>query len=326
MPERDGGNQSYGHQRRPSRPLQDISQNGRVGFEDTFIGDILGVDGSVGLRGNPGMMASIGGARRQPQQAASPVVAATQTGAPTQAVVVADPATQPITDVMEPAVAQPGDATPVPIETTVLDSNGQPLPMDPDSAPIDSPGTAGGAALGMGTLVPMVAAAINESEPTPPSNGNATPKAASAVDDIAPDDGNQQNDRQPQGSRTRRDNRAARQAQAPVTTGASATTPDATPQATTQAAPDPADAPIQTEEVVNRTATLPEGVTTDDKAFTGNQEERLVQAGRTQEGDLIFRDAQRGDYVVKNPNGGSLRAAHQDALLRALQGVRAAVR
>lgn len=53
--------------RRPSiydNPLQDISQNNSVGIEDSFIGDILGLDGQAGVQG-PGMGASLEGARRR---------------------------------------------------------------------------------------------------------------------------------------------------------------------------------------------------------------------------------------------------------------------
>lgn len=45
--------------------LRDISGDGKVGFGDTYMGDLLGFDGSFGIaEGNPGMAASIGGARR----------------------------------------------------------------------------------------------------------------------------------------------------------------------------------------------------------------------------------------------------------------------
>ena len=45
--------------------LRDISGDGQVGFADTYMGDLLGFDGSFGIaEGNPGMAASIGGGRR----------------------------------------------------------------------------------------------------------------------------------------------------------------------------------------------------------------------------------------------------------------------
>jgi len=45
--------------------LRDISGDGTVNFGDTYMGDLLGFDGSFGIgEGNPGMASSIGGGRR----------------------------------------------------------------------------------------------------------------------------------------------------------------------------------------------------------------------------------------------------------------------
>jgi hypothetical protein len=46
------------------RPLLDMNEDGRISFGDTFLGDLLGADGRAGVQG-PGMLASMGGARRQ---------------------------------------------------------------------------------------------------------------------------------------------------------------------------------------------------------------------------------------------------------------------
>ena len=47
------------------RDLKDISGNQKIGFEDTFLGDLLGFDGKMGTKGKPGLLASLKGARRK---------------------------------------------------------------------------------------------------------------------------------------------------------------------------------------------------------------------------------------------------------------------
>jgi hypothetical protein len=47
------------------RDLKDISGNQKIGFEDTFLGDLLGFDGKLGTKGKPGLLASLKGARRK---------------------------------------------------------------------------------------------------------------------------------------------------------------------------------------------------------------------------------------------------------------------
>ena len=47
------------------RDLKDTSGNKSIGFEDTFLGDLLGFDGKIGTKGKPGLLASLGGARRK---------------------------------------------------------------------------------------------------------------------------------------------------------------------------------------------------------------------------------------------------------------------
>jgi len=58
--------------------LQDVTGDNQVNFGDTFLGDLLGVDGAAGLQGRAGMLASMGGARRgqpvAPEQSARPQV------------------------------------------------------------------------------------------------------------------------------------------------------------------------------------------------------------------------------------------------------------
>jgi len=58
--------------------LQDVTGDNQVNFGDTFLGDLLGVDGAAGLQGRAGMLASMGGARREqaggPEQSARPQV------------------------------------------------------------------------------------------------------------------------------------------------------------------------------------------------------------------------------------------------------------
>lgn len=128
MPYEDGGNQSYGHQRNPSiydKPLQDISQNGRIGLEDTFIGDLFGADGRIGAQG-PGMAASLQGARRQK---AIEIVQA-------QGLPVTEQNVQQVMPMIdEPAVAEPGSTIPPEVTTSVLPpADAQPTQ---DGAPID---------------------------------------------------------------------------------------------------------------------------------------------------------------------------------------------
>ena len=50
--------------------LMDMNEDGQISFADTFVGDLLGFDGRMGLHGNPGMSASMQGARRLQQSGA----------------------------------------------------------------------------------------------------------------------------------------------------------------------------------------------------------------------------------------------------------------
>lgn len=59
--ERKGG--VFGGRERLREDLRDISGDGKVGFEDTWLGDLLGADGKVGTQG-PGLRRSWFGARR----------------------------------------------------------------------------------------------------------------------------------------------------------------------------------------------------------------------------------------------------------------------
>jgi hypothetical protein len=47
------------------RDLKDTSGNQSIGFEDTYLGDLLGFDGKMGTKGKPGLLASLKGARRK---------------------------------------------------------------------------------------------------------------------------------------------------------------------------------------------------------------------------------------------------------------------
>ena len=47
------------------RSLKDMSGNKSIGFEDTYLGDLLGFDGKMGTKGKPGLLASLKGARRK---------------------------------------------------------------------------------------------------------------------------------------------------------------------------------------------------------------------------------------------------------------------
>lgn len=68
-PERKGG--IFGGRRSLKEDLQDTSGNERVGFEDTWLGDVLGFDGSIGTSG-PGLRESWRGARRRRAEPVDP--------------------------------------------------------------------------------------------------------------------------------------------------------------------------------------------------------------------------------------------------------------
>ena len=49
-----------------SRRLKDINKDGKRNFGDTFLGDLLGADGKIGIgKGRPGLIESLKGARRE---------------------------------------------------------------------------------------------------------------------------------------------------------------------------------------------------------------------------------------------------------------------
>lgn len=70
-----------------SRKLKDINKDGKRNFKDTFLGDLLGVDGKAGIqKGRPGLKASLKGARREDGKAdttAKKVQKAKKEGTPT---------------------------------------------------------------------------------------------------------------------------------------------------------------------------------------------------------------------------------------------------
>ena len=49
-----------------SRKLKDISGDGKTDLADTYLGDLIGLDGKIGIgKKNPGLKASLKGARRE---------------------------------------------------------------------------------------------------------------------------------------------------------------------------------------------------------------------------------------------------------------------
>lgn len=116
--------------------LQDVSGDQQVSFADTFLGDLLGFDsGGAGLQGNPGMLASIQGARRaapmegqpQPQPGAQggggPDAAAS--AAPSQSLRPQRPQMRP----EDMPIDNPMDSDEIP-----RDENGNPLPVIANAA------------------------------------------------------------------------------------------------------------------------------------------------------------------------------------------------
>lgn len=59
----NGGRKAFGGETRPLKGLTDVSDNGRVGLGDTWLGDVLGLDGQFGVQG-PSLKESRAGARR----------------------------------------------------------------------------------------------------------------------------------------------------------------------------------------------------------------------------------------------------------------------
>jgi hypothetical protein len=62
-----------------SKPLKDINKDGNKNFKDTFLGDLIGADGKIGInKGNPGLKASLKGERREKPAAKTTTKAATK--------------------------------------------------------------------------------------------------------------------------------------------------------------------------------------------------------------------------------------------------------
>jgi len=114
------------------RDLKDTSGNQKIGFEDTFLGDLLGFDGKMGTKGKPGLLASLKGARRKkPGQGAPKRPAAKKKKVPK-----ADPGrqTNPIPIKKKVPKADPGRQTnPIPINTRRNEPgrNTNPIPVKP---------------------------------------------------------------------------------------------------------------------------------------------------------------------------------------------------
>ena len=57
-----------------SRKLKDITGDGKRNFADTYLGDLIGLDGKIGIgKGRPGLKASLKGARREDPEGKKPV-------------------------------------------------------------------------------------------------------------------------------------------------------------------------------------------------------------------------------------------------------------
>ena len=97
------------------RDLKDTSGNQSIGFEDTYLGDLLGFDGKLGTKGKPGLLASLKGARRKKPGQGAPKRPAVKK----KKVVKADPGrqTNPIPINKKPKRNEPGRNTnPIPVK------------------------------------------------------------------------------------------------------------------------------------------------------------------------------------------------------------------
>jgi hypothetical protein len=341
-----------------------MNGDGRVTFADTFLGDLLTNDG--GLRGgNPGMMASLGGARRTRDEAVAMVQ---QQGLPVteqnvQSVMAslrpqARGEGEPVIsdDVLLGTPAMPADPAMPPLDgTPVGGPNLGPedpaliddLPVGADGNPIAAAATGVAAVAGGAGIAALIARARSRNR-RDAAEARAELKAMGLGLDGEILDAPQITDGRPS-SVARREARNGtvdgsvvdvnipRSDNAlPAPEAQTARTPQpSAPPAPTQPRIAAEDADLSgdidqyvrgTQEVAPPRAVvdtpLPEGVTRDTQAFTGTQQERLVQAEAGPNGEQIFRDAQRGDFVVKDPNGGSMRAPTLDALRSALRAIR----
>jgi len=114
------------------RSLKDTSGNKSIGFEDTFLGDLLGFDGKMGTKGKPGLLASLKGARRKKPGAAT---TKKKTVVKKKKVIKADPGrqTNPIPINKKPKRNEPGRNTnPIPINTQRNEPgrNTNPIPIN----------------------------------------------------------------------------------------------------------------------------------------------------------------------------------------------------
>lgn len=63
-----------------SRELKDITGDGKRNFADTYLGDLIGLDGKIGIKkGRPGLRASLKGARREDPDTKKPTTKKTTT-------------------------------------------------------------------------------------------------------------------------------------------------------------------------------------------------------------------------------------------------------
>ena len=75
----DGGQESpFGGPAASLGDLNDVNNDGKVDFADTFLGDLLGLDGKIGVQG-PGLKASLQGARRSKSKDTSKSTSPTST-------------------------------------------------------------------------------------------------------------------------------------------------------------------------------------------------------------------------------------------------------
>jgi hypothetical protein len=324
--------------------LQDVNQDNQVSFADTWIGDMLGMDGQGGVQG-PSMRDSMAGARRRAievmQAQGMPMTQANLARAMNAPG--GGNAAQP-SDIAQPGTVMHEDQ---PVTTQALDENGnsvagplaiaatgaaaavarkklmgKPLEVGPDGKLVlPAAGNRGMAAQiePLRALTPQQAAeqgwavvGINYpsgSNALPASGRSATP-AIDMIDGTAED--------------VTDVSRSAAQPASTPTPNPSNTRPgagDAATPTTGPAAAPPESAPISTEEIMGTPRA--EGVKEIPNPVSGVNPGKLIDTGMLgPAGEMTFRDAINGGYSAKDANGVWINALTMDALHRALRAVR----
>jgi len=109
------------------RALKDTSGDGKITFADTFLGDLLGLDGKVGTKGKAGLLKSLRGARRMKDGVETSKRPKARPKVVKKKIIKADPGrnTNPIPINKKPKPNEPGRNTnPIPI-------NKKPKPNEP---------------------------------------------------------------------------------------------------------------------------------------------------------------------------------------------------